>query len=195
MHVVLASRNQGKVQELQALLAELNWTVASQAEYNLGSPEETGLTFVENALLKARYVSAATKLPAIADDSGLVVPALHGAPGIHSARYAGRHGNDAANNAALVQALTDVCDRRAYFYCSMVFITQPEDPTPLIACASWHGTILSQGRGDHGFGYDPYFLVNDLEQTSAQLSSAEKNRLSHRGQAVQLLLSALRKRG
>ncbi|MEM9621706.1 MAG: non-canonical purine NTP pyrophosphatase, partial [Pseudomonadota bacterium] len=147
MRVVLASHNSGKLKELRALLTDVGWQLESQADHQVAAVPEDGLTFVENALLKARGVCAATRLPAIADDSGLVVPALNGAPGIYSARYAGQHGDDHANNQKLLKALTGVQDRRAYFFCAMVFLLNADDPTPIIATAAWHGSILEAPRG------------------------------------------------
>lgn len=195
--IVLASRNEGKLKELQTMLADTGITLLNMSELDIDSPPETGLTFIENALIKARAVSAAADLPAIADDSGLVVPALGGAPGIHSARYAGRHGDDNANNARLIRELSGVTDRRAYFYCALVLLKTADDPTPFITTAAWHGHIVDQPRGAGGFGYDPHFVVegiggNGQPVTSAELPAAEKNRLSHRGQAVRQLVSHLK---
>ena len=192
LRVVLASRNEGKLRELTALLGDFGFTLESQAAHDVPSPVEDGLTFVENALIKARAVAAATSLPAIADDSGLVVPALQGAPGIYSARYAGTHGDDLANNAKLVAELANASDRRAYFYCAMCFIGHAEDPTPLIATAAWHGEIVDEPRGEGGFGYDPHFRVAGRQETSAELPRDEKNALSHRGQACAALADMLR---
>ncbi len=191
MRVVLASRNEGKLQELRTLLAGVNLSLESQAEHDVPSPAEDGLTFVENALIKARAVAAATGLPAIADDSGLVVPALNGAPGIYSARYAGEHGDDAANNKKLLQRLQGQADRAAYFYCAMVMLLHADDPTPTVATAAWHGSILQHPRGNNGFGYDPLFLADGLQHTAAELPAARKNSISHRGQATRRLLAEL----
>ncbi len=191
-NIVLASRNAGKLKELQALLSDTGVQLTSQADLDIDSPEETGLTFIENALIKARAVSGASGLPAIADDSGLVVPVLGGAPGIHSARYAGTHGDDQANNELLIRNLAGVEDRRAYFYCALVLLTHDNDPTPFVATAAWHGSIIDEPRGDGGFGYDPHFVVEGRAETSAELDSTEKNRLSHRGQAVASLVDHLR---
>lgn len=192
MRVVLASRNEGKLRELGALLGDLGLALESQADHEVPSPVEDGLTFIENALIKARAVARATTLPAIADDSGIVVPVLNGAPGIYSARYAGEHGDDLANNAKLVADLADIADRRAYFYCAMCFVEHADDPTPLIATAAWHGEFIDEPRGEGGFGYDPHFLVAGREQTSAELPREEKNALSHRGQACGTLADMLR---
>jgi XTP/dITP diphosphohydrolase len=191
MRIVLASRNAGKLTELKALLAHLPLTLESQAAHNVPSAEETGLTFIENALIKARAVCQATALAALADDSGLVVPALGGQPGIHSARFAGEHGDDRANNSKLVSALEHVQDRTAYFYCAMVLMRYTSDPTPIIATAAWHGQVVDQPVGDQGFGYDPHFFLPGLGQTSAQLPPQQKNKLSHRGQAAAKLLAQL----
>ena len=147
MRIVLASRNSGKLLELQAMLAALPVMLESQAEHDVPSPEETGTTFIENAIIKARAVAAATGLSALADDSGLVVPALNGAPGIYSARYAGSHGDDAANNQKLVAQLRGVEDRHAYFYCAMALLRHPDDPTPILATGAWHGEIVDQAAG------------------------------------------------
>lgn len=192
MRVVLASLNAGKLKELQTMLATTDLIIESQAQHDVPSADETGVTFVENALIKARAVSTATGLAAISDDSGLVVPALQGAPGIHSARYAGTHGDDHANNLKLVQALEDISDRRAYFFCAMVFMRHALDPTPLIATAAWHGEIIDEPRGSNGFGYDPHFYLPDLDKVSAQLEPGEKNQLSHRGQATAALLAQIK---
>ncbi len=191
MRIVLATRNPGKLREMQSLFADTAMQLESQAEHEVASPEEDGLTFLENALIKARAVAQATGLPAIADDSGLVVPALKGAPGIYSARYAGTQGDDAANNNKLLASLDQVEDRRAYFFCAMVFMQHGLDPTPITATGIWQGSILRTPRGTQGFGYDPLFLVEGLSQTSAELDPAEKNKRSHRGQASASLLSRM----
>ncbi len=191
MRIVLASQNAGKLAELQALLAHLPVTLESQAEHGVPSAPETGATFVENAITKARAVAAATGLAALADDSGLVVPALHGAPGIYSARYAGSHGDDAANNRKLVAELRGIEQRHAYFYCAMVFLRHAADPTPILATAAWHGAIVDQAAGNNGFGYDPHFYVPEMGKTSAQLPATVKNQVSHRGQATAKLIEQL----
>lgn len=192
MQVVLASRNAGKLKELADLLAPLGLMLKSQAEFDIPSADETGLTFLENALIKARSVAAATKLPAIADDSGLVVPALNGAPGIYSARYAGAEATDADNNAKLVAALQSQTDRRAYFYCALVYLRYADDPTPMVATAAWHGEIIDEPRGQGGFGYDPHFWVPERGCTSAELPRLQKNAISHRGQAMSSMLDLIR---
>ena len=191
MKIVLASGNAGKLMELRKLLAPLNVELVSQGELGLEPGPETGCTFVENALAKARYASRQADLPAIADDSGLVVAALGGAPGAHSARYAGEAADDAANNRKLIRALVGVAERRAFFYCALVCLNAPQDPAPLIALGQWHGQIVDQPRGGNGFGYDPHFLLPELGLTSAELAPARKNALSHRGQAARRLTDAL----
>ncbi len=194
MQVVLASGNTGKLAEFQTLLADTPLEVIelSAAAPNFEMPEETGTTFIENALIKARSVAAATGSAALADDSGLVVPALGGAPGIYSARYAGKQGDDAANNQKLLHALAGKERREAYFYCAITLLRHDQDPTPIIATAAWHGRILNTPRGEQGFGYDPLFLVAELNRTSAELPRELKNRLSHRGQATAALLQEIR---
>lgn len=192
MKVVLASNNQGKLIELKSLLQPLGWEVQPQGEFGVSDADETGSTFVENALIKARHACAAINAPAIADDSGIVVPALKGAPGIYSARYAGVHGDDDANNAKLIKDMVAEADRRAYFFCAMVFLKHADDPVPVIATAAWHGVLTDEPAGENGFGYDPYFYVPKHECTSAQLPSEVKNSLSHRGQATRLLIEQIK---
>jgi XTP/dITP diphosphohydrolase len=194
--ILLASNNPGKVHEIQTILAEHDFLVIPQAEFDITEVEETGLTFVENAILKARHAAHASGLPAIADDSGLEVDALEGAPGVYSARYAGENATDAANNARLLEALAQVpLERRsARFRCVMVYLRHPRDPSPLIAEGVWHGRILLEARGAAGFGYDPLFHVPERGCASAELDAAEKNRISHRGQALRALARALRER-
>lgn len=190
--VVLASGNAGKLREMQALLAPLGVDLHPQSEWDAPEVDENGLTFVENALLKARGAARHTGLPAIADDSGLVVPALDGEPGIHSARYS-REGTDAANNTLLLSEMNALGgdDRAAHFYCAMVFLRGPRDPAPLVATAAWHGRILMAPRGSGGFGYDPLFFVPGEGCASAELPPETKNRISHRGQAAAKLVAAL----
>ncbi len=190
--VVLASRNEGKLREMSRLFSPLGWQLVSQAELQVDSAEEVRSTFVENAIDKARHVSAITGLPCIADDSGIVVNALNGAPGIYSARFAGEQRSDADNNAKLVELLRGVDDRRAHFYCAMVYLEHADHPAPIVATALWHGEIIDEPRGEGGFGYDPHFLLPALGVTSAELSAEQKNKLSHRGQAAQALLSLLK---
>jgi len=191
MDVVVASNNMGKLAELTALLAPLGVRLSTQPQLGIGEADETATTFVENALIKARHAAAATGLPAIADDSGLVVAALHGAPGVRSARYAGSPSDAAANNRKLVEALRGVADRRAYFYCALVFLREVDDPAPLIATATWNGRIVDSPAGRGGFGYDPHFLVDGLNQTAAELSAALKNQISHRGKAAAALVRSI----
>ena len=191
MDLVLATRNQGKVEEMRPMLAGIGFNLINQTDTDIPSAVEDGATFVENALIKARSVAEATGLPCIADDSGLVVQALHGAPGIYSARYAGEDASDADNNRRLLEALSEQTDRRAFFFCCMVFLSSAQDPTPLIATAQWHGEILQAPRGDGGFGYDPLFYLPEHEQSAAQLPKATKNTISHRGQACANLVAAL----
>lgn len=195
MRVVLASGNRGKLAELSQLLAPLGISVASQASLGITAAPEDRPTFVENAIDKARHVARRAGLPALADDSGLVVPALGGAPGIRSARYAGTHGDDEANNAALLRALADSDDRRAHFYCALALLRHADDPAPVIATAAWPGVILREPRGTGGFGYDPLFYVPALGCTAAEVDPAEKNRVSHRGRAMAVLLEQLRLEG
>ena len=191
MDLVLATRNQGKVEEMRPMLAGIGFNLINQTDTDIPSAVEDGATFVENALIKARAVARATGLACIADDSGLVVQALNGAPGIYSARYAGEDASDADNNRRLLEALSEQTDRRAFFFCCMVFLSSAQDPTPLIATAQWHGEILQAPRGDGGFGYDPLFWLPEYEQSAAQLPKATKNQISHRGQACAKLVAAL----
>lgn len=191
--LVLASNNAGKVREFNQLLVGLEIEAIPQSKFSVAEIEETGLTFVENALLKARNAAEHTGLPVVADDSGLEVDALQGAPGIYSARYAGAGASDLENLEKLLDALKDVPDekRSARFQCLMVYMLHAKDPTPRIFQGTWEGRILHGARGDNGFGYDPVFYVPDQQCSSAQLSSEVKNRLSHRGQALRLLANSL----
>ena len=193
MKVVLASSNPGKLAELNALLQQAGLQVVSQDALGVEPPEETGLTFVENALIKARAACAATGLPALADDSGVVVDALGGAPGVRSARYAGDGASDADNVAKLLDALEDVAapERTAAFVCAIVYLRHARDPCPIVCEGVWEGRILDVARGAGGFGYDPAFFVASLGRTAAELSRAEKNAVSHRGQALAQLLDRL----
>ncbi|MES9873593.1 MAG: XTP/dITP diphosphatase [Candidatus Sedimenticola sp. 6PFRAG7] len=192
-HIVLASNNAGKVREINQLLAKQQIEVVPQNDFDIPEAEETGLTFVENAILKARNAARHSGRSAIADDSGIEVDVLRGAPGIYSARYAGAGSDDAANNKKLLEALADVEDaqRTARFQCVMVYMRHAEDPTPIICQGTWEGVILREPQGENGFGYDPLFLVPDQGCTSAELSADRKNSLSHRGQALRKLLAAL----
>jgi XTP/dITP diphosphohydrolase len=184
--LVLASGNEGKLRELGAMLAPLGWKVAPQSDWDVPKAVEDGLSFIENALIKARHASMHTGLPALADDSGLVVDALRGAPGIFSARYAGNGAGDDANNRKLLRELEGVPESRrsAHFYCAMALVRHEKDPAPLLATGSWDGVIALSPSGSGGFGYDPLFRVPGMTCTSAQLQPDEKNRLSHRGKAL-----------
>lgn len=190
--LVLASNNAKKAAELQALLEPLGLQVIPQGELGVAEAEEPHVTFVENALAKARHAAEATGLPAIADDSGLCVRALGGAPGVQSARYASEPKSDARNNALLLERLAGVADRRAHFVSVVVLVRAADDPQPLIADGEWHGEILQAPRGEGGFGYDPLFWLPELDQTAAELDAALKNTLSHRGAAMRHLLDRLK---
>ena len=185
--IVLASSNAGKLREFRALLAELDFTVIAQDELGIEAAEEPHLTFVENALAKARHAAVRSGLPALADDSGLCVDALQGAPGVHSARFSGPSADDDSNNAELLRRLEGQEDRHAHYTCVLVAVASADDPEPLIAEARWSGEILAQPRGEGGFGYDPLFLLPTLGRTAAELAPDEKNHLSHRGQAMREL--------
>jgi XTP/dITP diphosphohydrolase len=191
--LVLASGNPGKLREIGALLAPLAIEVVPQSTLGISEADEPHDTFLENALAKARHASRAAGLPALADDSGLCVDVLGGAPGVHSAYYAGREGDreerDRRNNEKLLANLAD--DRRAHYVCVMVLVKNPEDRSPLVAEGLWHGEIARASRGANGFGYDPLFLVGNLNRTAAELDPAEKNRISHRGIALQKLVALL----
>lgn len=191
--IVLATGNPGKVNEMQALLRALAIEVVPQSRFKVPSPEETGLSFVENALLKARHTAHHTGLPAIADDSGLVVDALHGAPGIYSSRYAGAGSSDEDNVQKLLAALQDVAAprRSARFHCAMAYLQHEADPIPVICQASWEGSIMDAPRGTQGFGYDPVFHVPGHNCSAAELPPETKNRISHRGQALNMLIEQL----
>lgn len=195
MRMVFASNNPGKIQELQALLVGTGLEALPQQAFGCGEAAETGLTFIENALLKARHACHETGLPAIADDSGLVVPALQGAPGIYSARYAGPEALAADNIKKLLAALSQESEakRQAYFHCTLVLLEHEHDPAPLICQGEWRGFILSEPRGERGFGYDPIFGLAS-GTSAAELSLADKNKQSHRGKALRLLLERLGER-
>lgn len=192
--IVLASRNTKKLAEMQALLAPLDLRVRLVSEFTDEAADETAPSFIENALLKARHAARVSGLPAIADDSGLEVAALNGAPGVQSARYAGVHGDDDANNRKLLQALEGIpeSERGARFVCALAFLRHADDPVPVIALGVWPGRILEAPRGVNGFGYDPLFWVPDQDCSSAELEPALKNRISHRGRAVASMLTQLR---
>ncbi|UCE32956.1 MAG: RdgB/HAM1 family non-canonical purine NTP pyrophosphatase [Burkholderiales bacterium] len=205
--IVLASNNAGKLRELRALLEPMGVELVAQGELGVGEIDEPHPSFVENALAKARHASRATGLPAIADDSGICVEALGGAPGVRSARFAaeggmlslaaaqaGRDAIDRANNAHLIerlQALGPTASRDAYYYCALVLVRSPEDPQPVIADGLWPGTIVAEPRGSGGFGYDPHFLLPDLGKTAAELAAEHKNRVSHRGMALRAMVDKL----
>jgi XTP/dITP diphosphohydrolase len=192
--LVLASNNVGKLREFQELLAPLHFEVIPQEDLGIPASEEPHHTFVENALTKARHASAASGMPALADDSGICVQALGGQPGVFSARYAGEPANDAANNQKLIAALRGIEDRAAHYLCALVMVQYANDPEPLIVQSRWHGLFLDEAVGSHGFGYDPHFFLPDLQMTAAQLTSENKNLLSHRGKALRELISQLQDR-
>ncbi|ARM85661.1 RdgB/HAM1 family non-canonical purine NTP pyrophosphatase [Marinobacter salarius] len=193
--LVIASNNKGKIAELTDLLGPLGLTPVAQGELGVGEAEEPAVTFVENAILKARHAARITGLPALADDSGLAVDALGGAPGVRSARYAGDTASDADNVRALLDALKDVPEgqRTAQFHCVLVYLRHADDPTPVVCHGRWPGSILPEPRGEGGFGYDPVFLVPETGTSAAELPRAEKGRISHRGRALALLLDQLGK--
>lgn len=195
--IVLASGNSGKLNEFRDLLRHCGFEVKAQSEFSVPNVEETGLTFVENAILKARQACEVTGLPAIADDSGIEVDVLHGEPGIYSARFAGKNASNQENNNKLLQLLSHVPkeQRTARYQCVLVFMQHANDPTPIICQAAWEGYILQSPIGEGGFGYDPIFFVPDQDCSAAQLDKAQKNAISHRGKAMQLLLEALKSRG
>ena len=184
--IVLATGNPGKLAEFKALLADIPLEIVAQGQLDIDDVQETASTFVENALLKARHAAGLSGLVALADDSGLCVPVLHGAPGVYSARYAGEHGNDTANNAKLLNDLSDFPDaqRNAYFICVLVVLRDAADPTPLIVEGRWHGRVLHQPRGTLGFGYDPLFIPDGYENTFGELDRAIKKQISHRAKAL-----------
>lgn len=196
MKLVIASGNKKKLVEFDQLLAPLGWKVHAQSEFNVPEADEIGLTFVENAIIKARNACEHTGFAALADDSGIEVDALHGAPGIYSARYAGEHGNDAANNNKLLHDLTDLpaSQRTARYHAVLVFMRHAKDPTPVICHGTWEGVMLEAPRGSNGFGYDPLFFVPELNKTAAELDADTKNRLSHRGKALRQLIELLPKK-
>lgn len=193
--IVIASNNPGKLRELSALLWPLGIEAVPQSEFNVTEAGEPHSTFLENALAKARAAAKATGLPALADDSGLCVPALGGEPGVHSAYYAGREGSreerDARNNAKLLEAMRDADNRTAFYYCVLVLMRSPGDSTPIVADARWYGEIVPDSRGTGGFGYDPYFRTDQRGLTAAEMPADEKNRLSHRGKALAALAAKL----
>jgi XTP/dITP diphosphohydrolase len=190
--LVIATGNAHKLQEIRVLLEPLGIEVVPQSDFNVPEAAEPHCTFIENALAKARHAARLTGLPALADDSGICVEALGGAPGVISAIYAGEPRADARNNEKLLEAMRDVADRRAHYHCALVLLRHADDPQPIIAEGQWHGVILESPRGEGGFGYDPLFLDTDLQQTVAEISTADKNRVSHRGKALRMLVDKLR---
>src|SRR3990167_5877013 len=189
--LVIASNNPGKLREFQFLLQPLGIEVLTQAQLGIAEAEEPHSTFIENALAKARHVSRLSGLPALADDSGICVSALDGAPGVLSARYAGAPKSDERNNEKLLREMQDITDRRAHYYCVLVLLRHADDPQPLIAEGEWHGEIALQPSGDGGFGYDPLFWLAEFGKTSAQLEREQKHAISHRGKALRILLEKL----
>ncbi|HOY24615.1 MAG TPA: XTP/dITP diphosphatase [Cellvibrio sp.] len=191
--IVLASGNAGKLREFQQLLSGCGFEVVPQSDFNLSNADETGTTFVENAIIKARHACQQTGLPAIADDSGIEVDALNGRPGVYSARYAGDNANDETNNQKLLQELTGVHTekRTARYHAVLAYMRHADDPTPILCHGTWEGIILTEPRGTSGFGYDPLFFVPTHNCASAELDKAEKNRISHRGKAMQELLQKI----
>ncbi|WP_175626578.1 MULTISPECIES: RdgB/HAM1 family non-canonical purine NTP pyrophosphatase [Oxalobacteraceae] len=190
--LILASNNQGKLKEFSALLSSINFDVHAQGEFNVPEAEEPHVTFVENAIAKARHAARLTGKPALADDSGVCVNALGGAPGVYSARYAGEPKSDQRNNEKLIADLSAHVDKSAYYYCVLVFVRHADDPQPVIAEGRWNGEMLAEPRGQGGFGYDAYFWLPEQQKTAAELTAEEKNRLSHRGQALRALIEKLR---
>jgi XTP/dITP diphosphohydrolase len=190
--LVIASGNAGKLREIARILAPLDIQAVPQSEFNVPDCPEPHVTFVENCLAKARHASAHSGLPALADDSGICVEALGGAPGVQSARYAGEPKSDASNNDKLIAALANETNRRAHYTCVMVYVRHPDDPEPVIAEGRWYGEIIDTPRGENGFGYDPYFLVPEFGKTGAELDEDTKNAISHRGQALRDLVDKLK---
>jgi len=192
--LVIASNNAGKLREISRILAPLDIEAAPQGDFGVPECPEPHVTFVENCIAKARHASAHTGLPALADDSGICVDALNGAPGVYSARYAGDPKSDARNNEKLIAALQGEANRKAHYYCVMVYVRYADDPQPIIAEGRWHGEIIDTPRGEGGFGYDPYFLVPEFGKTGAELDQDEKNAVSHRGKALRDLAEKLQAR-
>jgi XTP/dITP diphosphohydrolase len=190
--IVLASNNAGKLREFAQMLATVDIEVLPQAHFNIPEADEPHVTFVENALAKARHAAKLTGLPALADDSGICVKALGGAPGVFSARFAGEPKSDDRNNQKLIADLQGQADRRAHYVAVLVFVHHADDPQPIICEGEWHGEIIDTPRGENGFGYDPYFLVPDLNQTAAEISAENKNQRSHRGKALAQLIERLK---
>ncbi|MDP2430471.1 MAG: RdgB/HAM1 family non-canonical purine NTP pyrophosphatase [Pseudomonadota bacterium] len=189
--IVIASNNAGKLREIARIIEPMGFEAMPQAAFGVPECPEPHVTFVENCIAKARHAAAHTGLPALADDSGICVDALNGAPGVYSARYAGDPKSDERNNQKLIEALQGQANRRAHYYCVMVYVRYADDPTPIIAEGAWHGEIIDEPRGAGGFGYDPYFLVPAFGQTGAEMSMEDKNQVSHRGRALRTLASML----
>lgn len=189
--LVIASNNPGKLREISRILAPLGFEAVPQSAFNVPEAEEPHVTFIENCLTKARHAARLTGLPALADDSGICVDALGGAPGVYSARYAGEPKSDQRNNEKLIAELAGHSNRRAHYYCVIVYLRHADDPQPIIAEGSWHGEIIDTPRGDGGFGYDPYFWLPELGKTGAELDADVKNGISHRGQALRVLVERL----
>ena len=190
--LVLASNNAGKLREFAQMLATIDFEVLPQAQFNVPEAEEPHVTFVENALAKARHAARLTGLPALADDSGICITALGGAPGVYSARFAGEPKSDERNNQKMIADLAGKTDRRAHYVCVLVFVRHADDPQPIIAEGEWHGEIVDTPKGENGFGYDPYFFVPEKGCTGAEMSSADKNAMSHRGKALRQLMAQLK---
>ncbi len=193
--IVIASGNAGKLREIARILEPLNMNAVPQSDFDVPDCPEPYVTFIENCLVKARHASAHTGLPALADDSGICVDALNGAPGVYSARYAGEPKSDARNNDKLIAALQGQVNRRAHYYCVMVLVRHADDPEPVIAEGRWFGEIIDTPRGDGGFGYDPYFLLPEINKTGAEMDANAKNAVSHRGQALRELATKLKNLG
>ncbi|OGU20423.1 MAG: non-canonical purine NTP pyrophosphatase, RdgB/HAM1 family [Hydrogenophilales bacterium RIFOXYD1_FULL_62_11] len=193
--LVIASGNAGKLREIARILAPLDIQAVPQSEFDVPDCPEPHVTFVENCLAKARHASAHSGLPALADDSGICVEALGGAPGVYSARYAGEPKSDQRNNEKLIAALANETNRRAHYTCVMVYVRHPDDPEPIISEGRWHGEIIDTPRGENGFGYDPYFLVPQYGKTGAEFDEDTKNAISHRGQALRDLVNKLKQLG
>jgi XTP/dITP diphosphohydrolase len=190
--IVIASGNAGKLREIRRILEPLEFNIVPQSDFGVPECPEPHVTFIENCLAKARHASLHTGLPALADDSGICVDALNGAPGVYSARYAGEPKSDQRNNEKLIAALQDEPNRRAHYYCVIVLVRHPDDPQPVIAEGSWHGEIIDTPRGENGFGYDPFFYLPEFGKTGAELGHDEKNAISHRGKALEELVRKLR---
>jgi XTP/dITP diphosphohydrolase len=190
--LILASNNAGKLKEFSEILGPIGFTLHPQGQFNVPEADEPFGTFVENALEKARHASRLTGLPALADDSGVCINAFGGKPGVWSARFAGEPKSDARNNEKVIAELAGHADKSAYYYCVLVYVRHPDDPQPVIADGRWNGEMIAEARGGNGFGYDPHFLIPALGKCAAELSSAEKNALSHRGQALRALVDKLK---